>query len=133
MGLGADHVIDYAAGETLPAGADYDVIFDTLGVESFAAAKPALAADGHYTCPVLGLRLLRDVIVSTMRKGKRASLAAAGMAEPAVHRVHLAALLDLMADGAFSPVMDRSYPLTDLVEAHRYVETGRKRGNVVVV
>ena len=65
--------------------------------------------------------------------GKKARFAAAGMAKPEVHREELNEILALIARNQFLPVMDRTYPLADLVEAHRYVETGRKRGNVVVV
>ena len=131
--LGAGRVVDYSKDDPLQKGANYDIVFDTLGVSSFGAAKPALAADGRYTCPVLGLRLLRDMLVSRWFGSKRASFAAAGMAKSETHRAHLARLLDLIADGRFAPVMDRTYPLTDLVEAHQYVATGHKRGNVVVV
>ena len=131
--LGAARIVDYKAEDALARGADYDVIFDTLGVESFSAAKKALAQDGRYVCPVLGLRLLRDVLVSRLVGNKRASFAAAGMEKPAAHRKELAEILELVEDDQFAPVMDRTYPFDDLVEAHRYVETGRKRGNVVVV
>ena len=64
---------------------------------------------------------------------KRAKFAAAGLEKPALHRTELAEILDLVKEQRFLPVMDRTYPLSDLVDAHRYVETGRKRGNVVVV
>ena len=131
--LGAARVIDYHQMDPLHANAAYDVIFDTLGVASFAASKGALAQHGRYVCPVLGLGLLRDVIVSRLGGTKRASFAAAGLEKPAVHRAELAEILPLMTDGRFSPVMDRTYPLSDLVEAHHYVATGRKKGNVVVV
>lgn len=131
--LGADHVIDYTTRDPLEPGADHDVVFDTLGVRSFGEAKPALAAEGRYVCPVLGLRLLRDMVLSRLFSRKRASFAAAGMEKPDVHREELGEILELVATGRFAPVMDRTYPFADLVEAHRYVETGRKRGNVVVV
>ncbi|PXW72803.1 NADPH:quinone reductase-like Zn-dependent oxidoreductase [Loktanella sp. PT4BL] len=131
--LGADHVVDYKAQDPLTRGTTYDVIFDTLGVASFGAAKAALTKDGTYMCPVLGLALLRDMILTGLFGHKKARFAAAGMSKPAVHRAELAEILALMAKNAFAPVMDRTYPLADLVEAHRYVETGRKRGNVVVV
>ena len=131
--IGADHVVDYKAEDPLTRGAGFDVIFDTLGIASFGAAKPALAQDGRYVCPVLGLRLLRDMILSGIFGGKKARFAAAGMAKPEVHREELNEILALIARNQFLPVMDRTYPLADLVEAHRYVETGRKRGNVVVV
>ncbi len=131
--LGADEVVDYKAEDPLKRGVTYDVVFDTIGISSFGTAKPALRRGGRFICPVLGLRLLRDMIVTGLFGSKKAKFAAAGMSKPAVHREELAEVLALMAEAKFSPVMDRTYPLADLVEAHRYVETGRKRGNVVVV
>lgn len=131
--LGADHAVDYATEEALTPGAKFDVVFDTLGVSNFWAARGALAAGGRYVCPVLGLGLLRDMILSRLSGTKRASFAAAGMVKPEVHRAHFAHILDLVESGRFAPVMDRTYPLSELIEAHRYVETGHKRGNVVVV
>lgn len=131
--LGADHVVDYRVEDPLKCGKVYDVVFDTLGISSFGAAKSALKKDGQFICPVLGLRLLRDVIFTRLFGSKSAKFAAAGMSKPAVHRGELAQVLALIAKNQFAPVMDRTYPLADLVEAHAYVETGRKRGNVVVV
>lgn len=131
--LGADHVVDYTSQDPLKDGSAYDVVFDTLGVSSFRAAKSALAKQGRYVCPVLGLALLRDMILTAVFGRKTAKFAAAGMSKPEVHRTELSEVLALMASNQFSPVMDRTYPLADLVEAHRYVETGRKRGNVIVV
>lgn len=133
QGLGAAHTIDYTTQDPLGVGAGYDVIFDTLGVASFAAAKPALAANGRYICPVLSLRLLCDMIMTGIFGGKRAIFAAAGMEKPAVHLEEQAEILQLVDQDTFAPVIDRTYPLSDLVEAHHYVETGRKRGNVLVV
>lgn len=131
--LGVDHVVDYKTQDPLHHRAAFDVVFDTLGVSSFGAAQPALAKGGQYICPVLGGVLLRDMIWTRCFGAKKAKFAAAGMAKPSVHRDELAQVLALMADRKFAPVMDRTYPLSDLREAHRYVETGRKRGNVVVV
>ena len=131
--LGADHVVDYTSQDPLNARSAYDVVFDTLGVSSFRAAKPALYIGGRYVCPVLGLALLRDMVMTAAFGRKSAKFAAAGMSQPEVHRAELSEVLALMASNQFSPVMDRTYPLADLVEAHRYVETGRKRGNVIVV
>lgn len=131
--LGADHVNDYKTEDPLKSGATYDVVFDTIGISSFGAVKPALTKGGRYICPVLGLRLLRDMLVTGLFGTKKAKFAAAGMSKPEVHHEELSEVLKLMDNNQFSPVMDRTYPLADLVEAHRYVETGRKRGNVVVV
>ncbi|RED10650.1 NAD(P)-dependent alcohol dehydrogenase [Pontivivens insulae] len=131
--LGADQVVDYVSHDPLKASSAYDVVFDTLGVSSFRSAKPALNRGGRYLSPVLGLTLLSDMLLTAAFGRKKAKFAAAGMSKPEVHRAELSEVIALMASNKFSPVMDRTYPLADLVEAHRYVETGRKRGNVVVV
>lgn len=131
--LGADCVVDYTAQDPLKQGTQYDVIFDTLGVSSFGQAKAALGKAGRYICPVISLALLRDTILTGLFGSKKAKFAAAGMSKPKVHREELTEILALLSMSQFSPVMDRTYPLADLVEAHRYVDTGRKRGNVVVV
>lgn len=102
--LGADHFVDYNAEDPLKTGAAYDVVFDTLGLSYFGAAKPALADGGRYVCPVLGLALLCDVILTGLFGRKRAMFAAAGMSKPEVHREELA----LIAKDQFSPVMDRT-------------------------
>ena len=66
--LGADHVVDYKAVDPLGRKASYDVVFDTLGISSFGAAKPALKEDGRFICPVLGIRLLRDMILTALSR-----------------------------------------------------------------
>jgi len=131
--LGASRAVDYRVENPLETGERFNVVFDTLGISSFKAAKPALLEQGHYICPVLGMGLLRDMLCTAIAGTKRAKFAAAGLEKPALHRTELAEILDLVKEQRFLPVMDRTYPLSDLVDAHHYVETGRKRGNVVVV
>ncbi|WP_163849568.1 NAD(P)-dependent alcohol dehydrogenase [Pseudooceanicola aestuarii] len=131
--LGATCVIDYNCEEALQRGAGYNLIFDTVGVASFSAAKPALAAAGLYLCPVLTLGRLPAILLSRLVGRKRALFAAAGLEKPQRLRIMLSEILAQIDQERLAPVMDRVYPLADLIEAHAYVETGRKRGNVVVV
>ncbi|MFG6593734.1 NAD(P)-dependent alcohol dehydrogenase [Sulfitobacter sp. 1A13368] len=131
--LGATCVIDYNGEEALQRGAGYNLIFDTVGVASFSAAKPALAEAGHYLCPVLTLGRLPAILLSRLVGRKRALFAAAGLEKPQRLRIMLSEILAQIDQERLAPVMDRVYPLADLIEAHAYVETGRKRGNVVVV
>lgn len=131
--LGATRVIDYNQTNALADGVHYDVIFDTLGISRFGQTKNALAKGGRYVCPVLSLRLLKDMLLTKPFGLKSANFAAVGLKKPSVHRDHLQAVLSEIEKGAFSPLMDRTYPFSDLVEAHQYVETGHKRGNVVLV
>ncbi len=131
--LGAAHFVDYTQADPLKTGQPYDVIFDTIGTLSLRQAKPALTNGGRYMSPVLGLKLVKDMMLSKLSGSKRALFAAAGMQKAPLLRQHLTGLMALIAEQRFAPLMDRTYPLTDLVEAHHYVETGHKRGNVVVV
>ena len=132
-GLGVAQPIDYRASDPLAVRDRYHVVFDTLGLASFSAARRALKDGGRYLSPVLGLGLLRDMLSSRLAGRKRAYFAAAGLEKPSLHRKLLAEILALIEAGRFTPVMDRQLPLSELVAAHRYVETGHKRGNVVVV
>ncbi|WP_439154317.1 NAD(P)-dependent alcohol dehydrogenase [Yoonia sp.] len=131
--LGAERVIDYTKEDFTALPDRYNVIYDTLGVSSFARAKARLTDDGRYICPVLTLPLLGAMLRSRMTGGRRAMFTAAGLQPPEILRAHLTQLLAMMEAGTLSPVLDRVYPFADLVEAHRHMETGHKRGNVVIV
>ncbi len=130
--LGASRVIDYAEENFAEGGLRYDVIFDTLGVSSFGRSKAALAPSGRYICPVLSLGLLGSMLGTSVLGSRKALFSATGLLKPAELRAMLGQLLEMVKEEKLRPVMDRTWPLDDLVEAHRYVETGRKRGNVVV-
>ena len=131
--LGAGRVIDYMSEDFTEGNERYDVIYDTLGVSSFAEAKGSFAPSGRYVCPVLGLGLLGAVLRTAVAGTRKARFSATGMLKPEVLRPMLGTLLEMAEDGKLAPVIDRVYPLADLVEAHRHMETGHKRGNVVVV
>lgn len=130
--LGAT-VVDYEGQAYSRLEARFDLVFDTLGVSSLGEARRVLAPGGRYLCPVLSLSLLGAMLRSRIFGGPRAYFSATGLLPARALRGMLADLLEIWAAGKLTPVMDRSYPLADLIEAHRYMETGRKRGNVVVV
>lgn len=132
-GLGAERIIDYTQNDFTALPDSYDVILDTLGISSFGAAKARLTDTGRYICPVLTLPLLGAMLKSRLAGGRRALFSAVGLQPPEILRAHLERLLALVKTGTLSPVLDRVYPLADLIEAHRHMETGHKRGNVVVV
>lgn len=104
-GLGAHDVIDYTTATPGADGRRWDVVFDAVGKLSSSAAR--------------GLRGVGGVVVSVKRTAKLAP-------------DDLEAITRLLEEGALRPVIDRSFPLDAIVEAHAYVETGHKRGNVVV-
>lgn len=124
--LGADHVIDYTKEDFTQNGQRYDIILDTVwGETSFARYKDSLTEDGLYLAVAGGLgAILRASLAS---RGKRI---VAG--SPKENAADLAFLAQLVEEGALRPVIDQRYPLEQTAEAHRYVDTGRKRGSVVI-
>ena len=124
--IGADEVIDYTKEDYTDGGEAYDVIFDVTGKSSFSGCVRILKQGGTYVMGNLGIfRVIRGRWVS--RGGKRII---AGYST--YRKSSLVSLKQLVEEGKVIPVIDRRYPLEQIVEAHRYVDTGEKQGNVVV-
>lgn len=123
--LGAHHVIDYTRQDFTQSSLTYDVVFDTVGKSSFAHCRSALAPSGCYVATTglanyaLGwaTRVSGKRVVTGMSVDKSAALPY---------------LRSLIESGDLRIVIDRQFDLDDIIEAHRYVDSGRKRGNVVV-
>lgn len=130
--LGADHVVDYNKEDFTQRKATYDVIYDTVGKSSFTAAKPALKKSGVYISPVLGLRLLFQMLVGNCFRSKKSKFSATGMLPVDQQLPLLQDLLVRIADGHLKMVIDRRFNLDRAAEAHAYVDTGHKRGNVIL-
>ena len=128
--LGADQVIDYTAEDFTRAGRDYDVVFDAAGKSSFARCKPLLKPAGIYmsTGPGPWFQNLILPLTSPLLGGKKVVFA-----YPRLDQAMVRHFGQLMASGQFTPVIDRQYPLDQIVDAYRYVETGQKIGNVVII
>jgi NADPH:quinone reductase-like Zn-dependent oxidoreductase len=125
--LGAHHVVDYTQGDYSERGGVYDIVFDTVGKSSFAVARRCLARGGRYLLTVGGVHEYARAAWTRVFYDKRQIV---GMSVE--KRAALRTVSELLQSGAIRPVIDRRYPLEALAEAHRYVETGRKRGNVVI-
>lgn len=125
--LGADNVIDYTNEDFSESGEAYDVIFDTIGKSPFSVSIKALTKNGCY--------LQANPTVSQMVRGLWTSMTSSKkvMFEFAAYRVEdLNYLKSLIEAGKLKSVIDRCYPLEQTAEAHRYVEEGHKKGNVVI-
>jgi NADPH:quinone reductase-like Zn-dependent oxidoreductase len=125
--LGADRTIDYRKQDFTVGGECYDVIFDTVGKTSVFRSLRALSEGGTYLHAVAapGVTAMMRMAASASKKRM-----VGGNARPRAE--DLVFLKGLIEEGRIRPVIDRIYPLERIVEAHRYVDTGRKRGNVVI-
>lgn len=125
--LGADRVIDYTRQDFTANGARYDVIVDGVGNAAFEKVEASINPGGALLLVICDLRGMLRSRGQSRRSGKLVTwdVGRPGAAE-------LAQLVGLAESGRYRPVIDRAYDLGDIVEAHRYVDTGRKRGNVVL-
>jgi NADPH:quinone reductase-like Zn-dependent oxidoreductase len=130
--LGAAKVIDYTQEDFTRNGKTYDIIFDTVGKISFSRGKDSLTENGVYltTVPMPGTML--QVLWTSVAGGKKARFAATGLRSAAKKTKDLLFLKELIEAGQLKAVIDRRYPLAEMAEAHRYVEKGHKKGNVVI-
>jgi len=124
--IGADRVIDFTREQFADAKERYDVIFDVVGKSPFSASMRSLRPGGRY--------LVGNARMSQRLRGRLASAGSKRVVfGTADHRVEdLLLLKELIEAGKIRPVIDRRYPLEQIAEAHRYVDTGRKAGNVVI-
>lgn len=125
--IGADHVIDYARQDFTRTGQHYDAIIDIVGKSSFSGSLKSLKPNGRY---VLG-----NPSLSGMLRGKWTSMTSSQKVsiDQASYRLEdYAFLIEWIEAGKLKPVMDRTYALEQTAEAHRYVEAGHKKGNVVI-
>lgn len=130
--LGADEVVDYKREDFTRSGRTYDIIFDAVGKSSFARCSGLIKQGGVYltTTPMLGVFLRMFWPFKTSSKNAR--FAATGLRRADAKAKDLAFIKAIVEAGGLKPVIDRTYPLEEMEEAHRYVETGRKKGNVVI-
>ncbi|WP_198416907.1 MULTISPECIES: NAD(P)-dependent alcohol dehydrogenase [unclassified Cryobacterium] len=125
--LGADRVIDYAEEDFLAEGRSYDVIMDCVGNLPFERAAACLNPGGAL---LLVISDLQGILLASRRSRKSGKLVTAGNVDYTAE--DLALLVDLAESGRFRAVIDRTYDLADVALAHRHVDTGHKKGNVVL-
>ena len=125
--LGAARVIDYAKQDFTQSGETYDIIFDAVGNCTFARCERALSPGGRLLLVVSSLGQTLGAMLRPSRAGRKV-LAGVG----ATRAEDLRFLGSLAESGAFKPVVDRSYPFARIADAHAHVDTGHKRGNVVI-
>ena len=127
--LGAEVVIDYLKQDFTQLNARFDVVFDAVGKSSFRKCLPLLKKRGIYMSTELGFMSQNPflALITPLFGGKKLLFPI-----PEISKKDVEFLKELVANRRFRPVIDRSYPLEQVVEAYRYVETGMKTGNVII-
>jgi NADPH:quinone reductase-like Zn-dependent oxidoreductase len=125
--LGADHVIDYRSADPFAPGQQYEVVLDTVGATTFTRARAALTAKGRFVPLNIGLGEVVQSLATALRGGQRVAI---GVSKDT--RADMEEIAALLGRGDLNPVIDRRYPLAQIEEAHRYVESRHRRGSVVL-
>jgi NADPH:quinone reductase-like Zn-dependent oxidoreductase len=125
--LGADKVIDYTKEDFTQNGEMYDLIFDILGKSSFSRCKNSLTKNGRYLLASFKMRQLLQMLRTSIMGGRRVICAMSGE-----KREDILFIKELMDVGKIISIIDKCYPLEQTAKAHSYVESGNKKGNVVI-
>jgi NADPH:quinone reductase-like Zn-dependent oxidoreductase len=126
--LGADRAIDYAEQDFTRSGETYDVIFDILGLTPFSRGRHSLEPRGILLYASFKGRHLLAMLRTSLSRGRRAvcAIAPGGLED-------LLAVKELVEAGKIKAIVDKRFPLEQAAEAHRYVETGERKGSVAII
>jgi NADPH:quinone reductase-like Zn-dependent oxidoreductase len=130
--LGADSFIDYSKEDFKRNGKAYDIILDAVTKSSFKACRASLSEGGVYQATVPTIGYILGAMIKKKAKGKRYVFGAPGLRPAADKKRDLAWLAALAAGGELKLPIDRRFGLGEIAEAHRYVEAGHKKGNVIL-
>jgi NADPH:quinone reductase-like Zn-dependent oxidoreductase len=126
--LGADKVIDYTKEDFTQNGETYDLIFDILGRSSFSKLKRSLKPNGIYLLASFKMKALLQMLWTSLTGSKQKVVCAFANETPE----SLVFVKKLVEEGKVKAIVDKSFPMEQAADAHRYVEQGRKQGNVVI-
>jgi NADPH2:quinone reductase len=128
--LGADHVIDYTREDFRLSTQSWDVIMDiVVGKTSYSRCKKVLSPRGYYLAVAGGLNELFHMILTSMTGGRKVVFGGGTSCEK---KAYLEWISELLERGEIKPVLDRSFPFEKIVDAHRYAESGSKKGNISI-
>lgn len=130
--IGAGNVIDYKKDDFTQSGETYDVIFDTVGKISFGKCKNSLKEGGIFLESALTAEIIPMMLWTSRFGEKKAAIEFTGLMPPEERSKNLVFIKELIEAGEIKAVIDKTYPMDQISEAHRYVDTGRKKGNVVI-
>lgn len=129
--LGADRVIDYTKADFTESGDKYDIIFDAVAKSSYSRCKKALTPQGIYLTTVPSGGIMLSALLTSFSK-RKAVFAATGLRKASEKAKDLELLSSITEAGKLKAVIGKTFTLEQMAEAHRYVETGHKRGNAAI-
>ncbi|WP_372802555.1 NAD(P)-dependent alcohol dehydrogenase, partial [Lutibacter sp.] len=127
--IGADKIIDYTKTSITNINEMYNVIYDSVGTLSYKDTKNLISSNGIFMTPVLS----GQILCQTLFNPKKVKFAATGIKKTEELKRLFLELVDFFKQGKLYTNIDKSYKLPDIAEAHHYLETGRKVGNIVIV
>ncbi|WP_298879839.1 NAD(P)-dependent alcohol dehydrogenase [uncultured Polaribacter sp.] len=127
--IGADKVIDYKNEDFTKSTNKYDIIYDSVGTLSYKNCKDVLTPKGIFMTPVLSFGTLWHSMINY----KKVKFAATGLKKTEELKRLFEDLVSLFKDDKLHTNIDKSYKLSNIIEAHEYLETGRKVGNIVII
>lgn len=130
--LGADLVFDYTKNDLEKSSEKFDVIFDTVGKLSFLQSKKHLTKRGVFLTPVLQMSALITMLFVNPFSAQKLKFSATGLRKQDLRLRDLKIIQAMLANKKLKTVIDKVYPLEEMQAAHEYVDSGRKRGNVVI-
>ena len=130
--IGADKVIDYTKEDFTKSGETYDIIFDLTGKTTFSQCKKLLKRNGKFLQAAITLTIFPSVLWTSMFGSKKALIMATGLRPPSERTKDLNFISKLLEEGKIKPVIDRKYQFDEIAEAHKYVDNGHKKGNVII-
>jgi NADPH:quinone reductase-like Zn-dependent oxidoreductase len=125
--IGADHVVDYTQEDFTKNGEIYDVLFDVVGKMSMSRSKRSLRQNGTY---LLANPMRAQIVTGPWTRMTSNNIVIMQTSSPTIADLNF--LRGLIEEGKLKAIIDRTYPLEQTAEAHRYVEKGGKKGNVVI-
>ncbi len=130
--IGAHKVIDYTKENFIANGEKYDIIFDTVGKNSFPNCKNSLTRNGIYLTAAISTAILFQMLWTSKMSAKKARIAFTGLRSGSDKAKDLDLIKELVESGKIKAVIDKTYTLAQIAEAHSYVDKGHKKGNVVI-
>ena len=130
--IGADHIIDYTGEDFTQNNQTYDIIFDTVGKSSFSQCQKSLNPRGVYLTTVPKLEVIPHLLNPFKNLTKSSRFAATGLRSVKKKIIDLNYINQIIEHGKYLPVIDQVYPLEKMTLAHKYVEMGHKKGDVVI-